>query len=66
MELVSRAASTEGEVVTTIYRFTGQGAIQRFVRAGSSWTAAACAISPIDTTAVFLLVRPCEPIDLER
>jgi hypothetical protein len=65
VELVSHAASTEGDAVTTVYRFTGQGAIERFVRAGATWTAAACAISPIETTAVFLLVRPCEPIDLD-
>jgi hypothetical protein len=66
VELVSRAASTEGEAVTTLYRFTGQGGIERFVRAGATWTAAACAISPIDTTALFVLVRPCEAIDVGR
>jgi hypothetical protein len=66
VELVSRAASTEGEAVTTVYRFTGQGAIERFVRASGIWTAAGCAITPIDTSVVFLLVRPCESIDLER
>ena len=64
VELVSAAASTEGEAVTTVYRFTGRGAIERFVRAGGTWTGAACAISPIATPAVFLLVRPCEPIDV--
>jgi hypothetical protein len=66
VELISRASSTEGEAVTTVYRYAGQGGIERIVRAGPTWTAAACAISPIDTTAAFLLVRPCEPIDVGR
>jgi hypothetical protein len=64
-ELVSTTGSTEGgAAVTFVYRYTGSGGIARFVRSETGWVAAACALSPIDTTAVFLVVRPCDPIPL--
>lgn len=65
VELVSRSFSTEGQPVMAVDRFTGRGAITRFVRAAGRWTAAACAISPIDGPVVYLLVRPCEPVDVQ-
>jgi hypothetical protein len=67
VELVSISGSTEGgAAVTSVYRYLGQGGIERFVRSETGWAAAACALSAIDTTAAFLLVRPCEPIELHR
>jgi hypothetical protein len=67
VELISTVASTEGGGrVTFVYRYAGQGGIARFVRSETGWVAATCALSPIATTAVFLLVRPCEPIELHR
>lgn len=66
VELVSYA-TTVGDsdgVVTTVDRFTGSGAIRRFVRSGGRWSAADCAINPIDTIGVYVLVSPCASVEL--
>jgi len=60
VELVSRSFSTEGHALLTLYRFAGQGPILRYVRAAAGWTGSACGISPIRTSAIFLLAGTCE------
>lgn len=60
VELVSRSVSTEGDPLLTLYRFTGRGAVLRYVRAADGWTAIACGISSIPTSAVFILAGTCE------
>ena len=61
-ELTSRTFSTEGGAVLTLYRFIGRGPVLRFVRSTAGWTGSACGISPIRTTAVFLLAGSCERV----
>jgi hypothetical protein len=64
VELVSRSFSTEGEALLTLYRFTGRGAVLRYVRTPAGWTGSACGISPIRTKAVFLLAGTCDRLTL--
>jgi hypothetical protein len=66
VELVSHATGAgDGDgVVTTVDRFTGSGPIRRFVRADGRWSAADCAINPIDTIGVYVLAPPCRPVEL--
>ena len=62
VELVSRSFSTEGHAIVTLFRFTGRGAVLRFVRSDAGWTGSVCGISPIRTSAVFILAGFCERI----
>jgi hypothetical protein len=64
VELVSRSVSTEGQTLLTLYRFTGQGAVLRYVRTSAGWTGSACGISPIRTRAVFILAGTCDRLTL--
>jgi len=63
VELVSRAASTEGEPILTLFRWTGPGSVEKSVRAGPGWGRAICAIAPVDTDARFVLEGGCDPLD---
>ena len=63
VEMISRSVSTEGEAVLMVDRFSGRGAIVRYVRADAAWTGSACGISPIATRAVFILAGVCEPLE---
>jgi hypothetical protein len=63
VELVSRSASTEGDPVVTLYRWTGTGSVVKSVRNGAGWQTAVCAITPIDTDAGFVLAGGCDPVD---
>lgn len=58
-ELDSRATSTEGDAVLTVYRFAGSGAVRRAVRSNGVWSASACGIARIDTPAVFEMAGGC-------
>jgi hypothetical protein len=64
VELVVRAFAFANPPITTVYRYTGAGGIQRAVDADGRWTGFTCAISPIATPAAFLIVAPCMPVDL--
>ena len=63
VELISVDATGESGVVTTILRYDGRGGIARFVRSADAWSAARCAITPIDTIAVFVITSPCGRLD---
>jgi hypothetical protein len=47
-----------------VYRFDGQGAVLRFVRTADGWTGSACGISPIATSAVFILAGTCHRLTM--
>ena len=57
VELISAEAGEDG-VVTRVYRFAGLGPIVEHVHTRSGWIRKACAITPIDTIAVFV-IGPC-------
>ena len=63
VELISRSASTEGDPVLTLYRWTGTGSVAKAVRNAAGWEGAVCAITPIATDAVFVLAGGCDPRD---
>jgi hypothetical protein len=61
VELISRMTSTEGGgQLLDVYRFTGEGAIFRYLLRDGQWTVSACGISPITTIAVFVLAGGCD------
>jgi len=64
VEMISRTGATEGGGVLNVYRFTGEGAVLRYLLANGRWTAMACGISPIATTAAFVLAGTCESLAL--
>jgi hypothetical protein len=43
-----------------VFRFLGRGGVLRYVGSAGRWVVAACGISPIPTTAVFLMAGPCQ------
>jgi hypothetical protein len=63
VELVSRSASTEGDPVVTLDRWAGTGSVVKSVRSAAGWATAVCAITPIETDAVFVLAGGCDPAD---
>jgi hypothetical protein len=63
VELISRAASTEGDPVVTLFRWSGRGSVRRDVRADGRWSASTCAITPLPTDAAFVLAGGCDPLD---
>jgi hypothetical protein len=63
IELVSRSASTEGDPLVTLYRWSGTGSAVKSVRNAAGWASAVCAISPVETDAVFVLAGGCDPVD---
>jgi hypothetical protein len=63
VELLSRSASTEGDAVETVYRWPGTGSVVKSVRNAAGWQSAVCAITPIETAAVFVLAGGCDPVD---
>ena len=63
VELVSHAASTEGDRVLTLFRWAGTGSVVKSVRNAAGWASAVCAITPIETDAVFVLAGGCDPVD---
>jgi hypothetical protein len=62
VELISRAPSTEGGPVVTLYRWTGRGSVRRDVRSDGRWSASICAITPLATDAGFVLAGGCDPV----
>ncbi len=60
VELISRAPSTEGDPVLTLYRFGGGGSVVRSVHAGGRWVTSVCAVSPIATDAAFVIAGGCD------
>ena len=61
VELISRMTATEGGApLLDLYRFTGEGAVFRYLRRDGRWTVSACGISPIATIAVFVLAGDCD------
>jgi hypothetical protein len=63
VELVSRAWSTEGHPITTVYRYPGRGAVLRYLGT-DRWVVSACGVEPIDTPAVFLMAGICQRREL--
>jgi len=53
-------ATEGGGQLLEVYRFTGEGAIFRYLRRDGRWTVNACGISPIATIAVFVLAAECD------
>ena len=62
VEMISRTGATEGGAVLNVYRFAGEGAVLRYLLKDGRWSAAACGISPIATTAAFVLAGTCESL----
>ena len=62
--MISRTAATEGDGLLNVYRFTGEGAVLRYLLKDGLWSASACGISPIATTAAFVLAGTCETLSL--
>ncbi len=60
VELISRASSTEGDPVLTVFRFDGRGSVSRSVRSAGQWTTAVCGISPVATPAAFVTAGGCD------
>jgi hypothetical protein len=64
VELISIEASTGAVPVTTVLRFTGRGAIRRYVRSEQPWAAVDCALGRIATPAAFVITSPCDRHEL--
>ena len=64
VEMISRTGATEGGGLLNVYRFAGEGAVIRYLLKDGQWTATACGISPIATTAAFVLAGTCESLSL--
>ena len=62
--MISRTGATEGGGLLNVYRFTGEGAILRYLLKDGQWAATACGISPIATTAAFVLAGTCESLPI--
>jgi len=64
VELISRASSTEGGDVVTVYRFTGDGPLHQLVDDRGHWSASICGIAPVSLKVVFLPAGDCQTVKL--
>lgn len=64
VEFVSRTSGTEGAPMLFVYRFTGEGAVVRYVRDGGEWSGSACGVAPLATDAVFNTAGVCDRFEI--